>query len=70
MNEGAFKRSDYYRQTEVVKRFKIAAKLFKQLLVDNNINQVNKRVDLGGYDVTTVYVKKEDIDVLNIKLRS
>ena len=65
-----FNRKLYYSQTDVVKRFKVSIKQFKQLLVENNIPQINKEINLGMFEVTTIYVLKSDIDKLNLEIRS
>lgn len=64
-----FPRELYYSQTEACKKFKISVKQFKQMLIDHSITVVSHRVDLGGFEVDTIYVLKEDIDKLNLPLR-
>lgn len=66
---GDFPRSEYYSQTEAIKKFKISVQTFKQLLVDNNIQVVSRRVNLGEFEVDTLYVRKTDIDQLNLQKR-
>ncbi len=61
-----FPRSEYYSQTEVTKLFDINAKQVKELILDRQIPVVNKVIQLGTYCVTTVYIKKEHIDQLNL----
>lgn len=62
-----FIRNSYYSQTEAVKKFRITVKKYKEIIKD--MEQVNREIDLGGYTVTTIYIRKELIDALKIELR-
>lgn len=64
-----FKRDLYYSITEVVKIFKITAKDYKSLLIQNNIPAIKKPVNLGNYQVESIYVLKSDVESLNLKKR-
>jgi hypothetical protein len=62
-----FPREMYYSQTEALKIYKISAEDYKELIKD--LPQINKKIDLGGYQVITIYVLRELIDNLNLKKR-
>lgn len=69
VNSTMFPRHLYYSQSEVCTKYQITPRMYQELLVERNIPQVNKVVDLGGYTVTTRYVLKEDVESLNLNTR-
>jgi hypothetical protein len=69
MEIASFPHSQYYSQTEVVRKYRVSVKAFKQLLVDRNIQVVSREADLGDLKVKTVYVRKEDINKLKLEKR-
>lgn len=70
LNSAMFPRHLYYSQSEVCTKYQITPRMYQDLLVERNIPQVNKVVDLGGYTVNTRYVLIEDVESLNLTLRS
>jgi hypothetical protein len=51
----------YFSQTEACKFFHISIKRFKQVITDNNLTVVNRKITLHTesgepYEVTTIYV--------------
>lgn len=64
-----FDRDSYLSQTQIVKRYQLNVKQFKQLIKDHNLQVIAKEIDLGEFKVITCYVKREDIDKLNLPTR-
>ena len=62
-----FERNKYYSQTEVLKKYKISLKQFRDLL--KNMNVIKKKIDLGNYEVITCYVLKEELESLDLELK-
>lgn len=64
-----FSRSEYLSQSEVLKTFKITAKAYQELLVQQDVRTVRREADMGGYRVRTLYVKKGDVERLQLEKR-
>lgn len=59
----------YFSQTQICKIYKVSPKRLKQLLVQHKIEALNKEIDLGEYQVTALYITKEQIQGLGLELR-
>ena len=64
-----FPRNKYYSQTDVLKKYKINAKDYQDILQQKKIDIVSKDINLGEFNVKTIYVLKKDVEVLNLQLR-
>lgn len=64
-----FDRDKYYSQTDVVKKFKISVKKYKELLKEKGFKVHTTHIDYVTYTIDTIYVLKSDIDSLGLELR-
>lgn len=62
-----FNREKYYSITDVLKKYLISSKQYKELIKD--LPKVGREADLGIFKVNAVYVLREDIEGLNLTLR-
>lgn len=62
-----FQRHLYYSQTEVLKKYQISLKKYKEILP--TLTQINNVVDMGTHTLTTIYVLRTDIERLGLKER-
>lgn len=64
-----FERRLYFSQTEITGIFQIIPDEYKALILEKNLPVINRKVNLGNYDVEAVYTFKTDFLKLGIPKR-
>jgi len=64
-----FQRDLYYSQTDVIRKYKISVKKYKELIKEKGFNIHSVHIDYITYSMDTIYILKSDIDSLGLELR-
>ncbi len=64
-----FRRIDHYTQTDIVGRYKITVKQWKELALEKNLDHIRRTINHGTYTTEAYYYRIEDIQALGLQMR-